>query len=177
VFSALIAAFWIMMPAYVPNPVAAACGGGTPVDFGKNWGDGRRVLGDGKTFRGFFAGVAAGIAVGLLQIWVQSALGFAFLPEHTVVSVVLFSAGALLGDMAKSFFKRRLGMGRGEEWRIFDQYDLVIGAFALAAVFQFGWLVENLTLLILLWIIIITPLLHRAANIIGYFAGVKDVPW
>jgi len=165
------------MPAYVPNPVAAAFGGGAPVDFGRQWSDGRRVLGDGKTFRGFFVGVAAGFVVGLLQIWAQGALGFTFLPEHTVVSVVLFSAGALLGDMAKSFFKRRLGMDRGEEWLIFDQYDLVIGAFALTAVFQFGWLVENLNLMIVLWIIILTPLLHRAANIIGYFAGVKDVPW
>ncbi|MDK2975522.1 MAG: CDP-2,3-bis-(O-geranylgeranyl)-sn-glycerol synthase [Methanofollis sp.] len=167
----------MMMPAYVPNPTAAAFGGGTPVDLGKNWRDGRRVLGDGKTFRGFFIGIAAGIVVGLLQIRLQDVAGFAFLPEHTVVSVVLFSVGALLGDMAKSFFKRRLGMDRGEEWLIFDQYDLVIGAFVLTAVFQFGWLVENLTLMIFIWIIILTPLLHRAANIIGYFAGVKDVPW
>jgi CDP-2,3-bis-(O-geranylgeranyl)-sn-glycerol synthase len=26
-------------------------------------------------------------------------------------------------------------------------------------------------------ILIITPLLHRATNIIGYLAGVKEVPW
>ena len=58
-----------MVPAYVPNPVAALCGGGTPIDFDRNHSDGRRLLGDGKTYRGLACGVLAGITVGALQIW------------------------------------------------------------------------------------------------------------
>ncbi len=45
----LLSALWIMLPAYLPNPVAALCGGGTPIDNGKNYSDGKRIFGDGKT--------------------------------------------------------------------------------------------------------------------------------
>ena len=64
-----------MVPAYVPNPVAALCGGGTPIDFDRNHSDGRRLLGDGKTYRGLACGVLAGITVGALQIWLAGDQG------------------------------------------------------------------------------------------------------
>ncbi|WP_245320834.1 CDP-2,3-bis-(O-geranylgeranyl)-sn-glycerol synthase [Methanofollis sp. W23] len=166
-----------MVPAYVPNSAAAALGGGTPVDLGKNWRDGRRILGDGKTYRGFILGVAAGIAVGVLQIVLREHFGWSLLPEHTLVTVTLLATGALLGDMAESFIKRRLGKESGEEWPLADQYDLVVGAFVLLILFQYAWVVRYVDLLVFFWILILTPLLHRAANIIGYLIGVKEVPW
>jgi len=166
-----------MIPAYVPNPIAAVLGGGTPIDRGAVYSDGRRVFGDGKTYRGFFAGVLAGILAGLFLIWLRGAAGLAFLPELTLLSVCLFAAGALLGDLVKSFFKRRLGKGRGEKWPIADMYDLVAGALVLTLLFDPGWLFATITPLMLFWIIVATPLLHRTVNIIGYITGVKDVPW
>jgi CDP-2,3-bis-(O-geranylgeranyl)-sn-glycerol synthase len=172
-----LSALWLMIPAYVPNPVAAISGGGTPIDLGRRFPDGRRVLGDGKTIRGFVIGVLAGIIVGLIQIQAAAAWDLAFLPQHTFVTVILFSVGALLGDMVKSFFKRRVGKARGEKWPIADQYDLVAGALLLTALFSFQWLIDTLTLLVVFWIIVFTPLLHRAVNVIGYLTGVKDVPW
>jgi CDP-2,3-bis-(O-geranylgeranyl)-sn-glycerol synthase len=171
---ALLTALWIMIPAYVPNPVAVVVGGGIPIDLGKNYRDGRRILGDGKTYRGFFGGVTGGILIGLLLIWIQGMLGFSI---HTLTSVVLLASGALIGDLVKSFFKRRLNKKRGEEWLIADQYDLVAGALVMVALFDFSWLVEHITPAVAFWIIIATPLLHRGANIIGYLAGMKDVPW
>lgn len=177
VISSLIAAIWVMLPAYVPNSAAAALGGGAPVDGGRRWSDGRRVLGDGKTWRGFVLGVACGVVVGIVQIGARETFGFASLPEHTLTTVCLLAFGALLGDMAKSFIKRRLGKESGEEWLIADQYDLVAGSLGLLLVFQYGWFVENVTLRVFVWILILTPLLHRAANIIGYLIGVKKVPW
>lgn len=165
------------MPAYVPNPVAAFLGGVTPIDGGKKYRDGRRIFGDGKTWRGFAAGVAAGIVVGILQILVYDAAGFSRLPELTVPVVCILSFGALFGDLVKSFFKRRLGKDRGAPWLIADQYDLVIGSLLLLLVFEYSWVVANITLPVLFWIIVVTPLLHRAVNIIGYIAGIKDVPW
>jgi len=166
-----------MMPAYVPNPVAAFLGGGTPIDGGKKYRDGRRIFGDGKTWRGFVAGVAAGIVVGILQILVYDAAGFSRLPELTVPVVCILSFGALFGDLVKSFFKRRLGKDRGAPWLIADQYDLVIGSLLLLLLFEYSWVVAYITLPVLFWIIVVTPLLHRAVNIIGYIAGIKDVPW
>ncbi len=166
-----------MMPAYVPNPVAAAFGGGMPIDRGMVLADGKRLFGDGKTYRGFIIGVVVGILVGLLEIWARGHYGWEFLPELTVTAVVLLSTGALLGDLGKSYFKRRIGKDRGEKWLIADQYDLVAGAFLIVILFDLSWFVNVMTLPILLAILIVTPLLHRGVNVIGYLTGVKKVPW
>ena len=64
---ALIVAFWLMLPAYVPNNFAAIFGGGTPLDMGRVFQDGERTLGDGKTFSGTIAGTVCGVLMGLVQ--------------------------------------------------------------------------------------------------------------
>ncbi len=166
-----------MLPAYVPNPVAALCGGGTPVDLGKNFSDGKRIFGDGKTYRGLIIGIAAGTGTGLVQIWLSGIYGWGAIPVHTFTSIILLSAGALLGDLIKSFFKRRFGKERGAKWPVADQYDLVAGAFLCLLAFDPGWLFTNVTLPIFILILILTPVLHRAVNIIGYHIKVKEVPW
>ncbi|HQL60561.1 MAG TPA: CDP-2,3-bis-(O-geranylgeranyl)-sn-glycerol synthase, partial [Methanoculleus sp.] len=140
-------------------------------------GDGRRIFGDGKTYRGFFGGVLAGVLVGLVEILAWSSFGLTSLPHQTILSVTLLATGALLGDLAKSFLKRRLGKERGESWFLADQYDLVIGSFLLILLVYPEWLFENITLPMAVWIVVMTPLLHRAVNIIGYYVGVKEVPW
>ena len=175
-FFALVSAVWIMLPAYVPNSAAATLGGGSPIDGGRTWRDGRRILGDGKTVRGFVLGVLAGIAVGGAGIWAQSLAGWQ-VPAHTWVTVCTFATGALLGDLAKSFLKRRIGKAPGDPWPVADQYDLVAGALLLTAVFASGWLLSTITLPILFWILVITPVLHRVMNIAGHRMGVKRVPW
>jgi len=166
-----------MLPAYLPNPVAALCGGGVPIDFGKNFSDNRRVFGDGKTWRGLIAGIIAGIAVGLLQIWAAGAYDLSMVPRQTLLSVTLLAVGALLGDLVKSFFKRRFGKDRGSKWPVADQYDLVAGAFLLLLLFDHSWLFAEITLPAFICILILTPLLHRAVNIVGYILKVKEVPW
>jgi CDP-2,3-bis-(O-geranylgeranyl)-sn-glycerol synthase len=166
-----------MVPAYLPNPTAALCGGGTPVDFGKTWTDNRRILGDGKTWRGLFFGIFAGIAVGFLEIGLSGTWHLDYLPTLTPSPVILLAAGALIGDMCKSFVKRRIGKNRGSQWPVADQYDLVAGAFVMLAVFDPTWLMANISLPVLLVILILTPILHRAVNILGYRIKVKEVPW
>jgi len=175
--SVLLAAFWIMIPAYIPNPIAALCGGGAPIDFDKNYSDGRRILGDGKTFRGLIFGVLAGVIVGGMQIYLVTTYGWSSLPQQTVTSVIILSLGALLGDMGKSFIKRRLGKNRGDAWPIADQYDLVIGALVLMLIFNASWLFANVTLPVLIAILILTPVLHRVVNIIGFKLKIKKEPW
>ena len=173
----LLSAVWIMLPAYLPNPVAALFGGGTPIDLGRNFSDGKRVFGDGKTFRGLFMGTLAGLGIGLVQIWISGTYGPEYLPHHSYLSVTLLATGALLGDLCKSFFKRRLGKERGTKWPVADQYDLVAGALILLLVFDPSWLFANLTPPVFILIMILTPVLHRTVNIIGYYIGVKEVPW
>jgi CDP-2,3-bis-(O-geranylgeranyl)-sn-glycerol synthase len=179
-FFALVSALWIMVPAYVPGPAAVIFGGGPPIDGGTSWKDGRRLLGDGKTVRGFLLGVLAGIAVGWAGVWAQAAAGGSLpfpLPSHTLLTACTFAVGALLGDLAKSFVKRRIGKAPGDPWPVADQYDLVAGALLLTALLVPAWLLSTFTLPILLWILLATPVLHRATNIAGHRLGVKRVPW
>jgi CDP-2,3-bis-(O-geranylgeranyl)-sn-glycerol synthase len=56
-------------------------------------------------------------------------------------------------------------------------YDLVAGALLMVLIFDSAWLFANMTLLIFILILILTPILHRAVNIIGYHFRVKEVPW
>ena len=166
-----------MLPAYIPNPVAALLGGGTPIDLGRNFSDGKRIFGDGKTWRGLVTGILAGIITGLILIWFCGRFPLAGLPVHTLLFVILLATGALLGDLVKSFFKRRYGKERGTKWPVADQYDLVAGAFLLLLIFDPAWLFATVTLTVFLVILIITPVLHRATNIVGYIFKVKEVPW
>jgi CDP-2,3-bis-(O-geranylgeranyl)-sn-glycerol synthase len=166
-----------MLPAYVPNSAAAAVGGGVPVDGGRYWADGRRILGDGKTIRGLFGGVLIGCVVGGIQIFAQKIPFLSGFPQLNFYVVILLAAGALTGDMAKSFFKRRAGIDRGGKWPIADQYDFVAGAFIFLLIGDTAFAISTLTLPVIIAILILTPVLHRLVNIIGYKMGVKDVPW
>ena len=167
---------WLMLPAYLANPTAVVFGGGTPVDMGRNWYDGRRILGDGKTFRGLLGGTACGAAAGLIQMQVTS---LHYLGTFTVLSVFMLSFGALLGDMIKSFFKRRLGYERGAEFPLVDQLDFVAGAWVMTYLFDPKWFSDNFleSPWIMVTVVLFTPLLHRLTNIIGYYLKLKKEPW
>ncbi len=171
----IIKAVWLMLPAYIANPTAVIFGGGTPIDLGKNWLDGRRILGDGKTFRGLIGGAACGIIIGLLQRQVSAGSEIFVIPSIT--ALIALSIGALLGDIVKSFFKRRLGFERGEGLPLVDQLDFVAGAWVLAYILDPQWFTENFTFWIIITVLILTPVLHRATNIIGYHIKVKKEPW
>ncbi len=174
IIAVIIKAVWLMLPAYIANPTAVVFGGGTPIDFGKNWRDGRRIFGDGKTFRGLLGGTACGIIVGLLQRQVSSNDIF-IVPSIT--ALIALSLGALLGDIVKSFFKRRLGFERGAKLPLVDQLDFVAGAWILTYVFDPQWFADNFTFWIIITVLVLTPVLHRLTNIIGYYIKVKKEPW
>ncbi len=174
-----------MLPAYIANPAAALLGGGTPVDMGRNFTDNKRLLGDGKTIRGFILGSLCGAIVGLMQIWLAPHIA-PYLAEYVSADLFLHASymalftmpvGALLGDMAKSFFKRRLGFERGAMMPIADQLDFVAGAWALTLILDSSWFMANFSLAIIITVLIITPVLHVATNFIGFKIGRKDVPW
>ncbi len=153
----IISALWFILPAYFANASALLFGGGKPIDFGKNFIDGKRLLGDGKTWRGFFAGLIAGIIIALMQ--------------HRVLVGFLLALGALLGDIIESFFKRRCGIERGKPLPVFDQIDFVLGALALSYPY---W---DVSVKIALLAILITPPIHLGTNFIAYKLNLKKVPY
>ena len=175
-----------MLPAYIPNPLAAVFGGGKPIDGGRILSDGRRILGDGKTYRGFLAGIICGLLVGLLQMNLVSS-GFAVfgmtLPAFgmdaasSVTVILAMSCGSLFGDMFMSFFKRRLGLKRGAPLPVIDQLDFVFGAWLFTYLISPEWFSATFSFWIVVTVLIVTPILHLVTNIIGYFIGVKKEPW
>jgi len=175
----LITAFWLMLPTYIPNNCAALFGGGMPLDGGRIFHDGRRTLGDGKTFRGTFAGTVCGVLVGLLQNMVAPFVGMpSFGSGYEQIFILLsLSLGAMLGDIVAAFFKRRMGLRRGAPLFIIDQLDFVIGAWLLTLFIAPDWFFQHFTSAIILIALIITPILHRVTNIIGYRMGAKKEPW
>ena len=61
---AILGAVYFMLPAYVANLSGLAFGGGTPVDGGKECKDGRRLIGNGVTWKGLINGTILGTLVG-----------------------------------------------------------------------------------------------------------------
>ena len=179
IITSIITAIWLMLPAYLPNNFAVVFGGGVPLDFGQTFQDGRRMLGDGKTYRGTIAGTACGILGGLLLNLIAPSLGLPTFGTGWGQLPVLFglSLGAMLGDIVAAFFKRRLGLKRGAKLFIIDQLDFVIGAWVLTLILAPVWFRENFTPVIIITVLIITPILHRVTNIIGYRIGAKREPW
>ena len=182
---AALAGVWLMIPALVPNSAAVIFGGGTPMDFGKSW-RGKRILGDGKTWRGFFGGALAGVLLGIILMGVAITLeahqvwGYGYLPE-ALVPIVSLAFGSMAGDAAGSFIKRRIGKDRGAKAPVLDQYNFVIGAIVLALLLAPDWTLDHYFrdngVYGLILLLIVVPLLHRGVNIIGYKMGKKDVPW
>lgn len=150
-------AIWFILPAYFANATPVVAGGGLPIDMGKKLGDGERILGEGKTIRGFLAGFIVGSLVGILQ-------GRWFIGP-------LLALGALLGDLANSFFKRRIGIARGGAAPGLDQLSFLVGALLLASP------IEVPSLGVILTLFILTPPLHLGANFAGYKLGLKDRPY
>ncbi len=177
VFGNVVLAMWLMLPAYIANPMAVVFGGGTPVDMGMKWMDGQRVLGDGKTIRGLVGGTICGIIAGIIQIYAASAFNILIVP--TMTAVITLSFGALFGDLIKSFFKRRVGFVRGAELPLIDQLDFVAGAWLLTYIFDPVWFTENFisSPWIILTVLVLTPILHRLTNIFGYNIKLKKEPW
>ena len=186
-------ALWFFLPAYLANPMAVLFGGGRPIDFGRSLRDGERVFGDGKTWRGLLGGTTMGAVLGLLL-----SLPFAFFapgsswsfgyPADAPIPVLLLALaasallafGALLGDLVAAFVKRRMHRPRGAKAPGLDQYDFVLGGLLLSLTIP-TWSIPRFfsgdALLGLLAIIVITPALHRAVNVLGFRMGKKREPW
>lgn len=179
VLETIIVAFWVMLPAYVPNNAAVLAGGGRPIDGGRTWG-GRRVLGDGKTWRGTAVGTAIGATLALILNATAGDIGAALgvaLPTFSWQVVLALPFGAMLGDILASFLKRRTGRERGAAFPGLDQLDFVVVSLALASLADPGWVLETVTLGMVLVVLVITPVLHVTTNIAAYYLGFKNEPW
>jgi CDP-2,3-bis-(O-geranylgeranyl)-sn-glycerol synthase len=158
----IIEALKFIFPAYCANGAPVLAGGGLPMDFGKNFLDGKRIFGKNKTFRGFFFGLLIGGLVGLVEVGLFG---------YPVLFSFVSPLGALIGDLAGAFLKRRLNISPGGLLPIIDQIDFVVGA-----------VVFSLPLSIVSWqlaavVLIITPPIHLFTNYLAYRLKLKSNPW
>lgn len=177
----------IMLPAMTANTFAPFCGGGTPMDFGKRRRDGRRYLGDGKTWRGFIGGIAGASALGMTLLVLMDVGGIADSSDslwgpfpQNLILILALATGSLVGDALGSFIKRALNRPRGAKTPLLDQWDYLMGAALFLLPFYPWWYDEMVaghgwTGLAAYPLIAWTA--HVVANHIGYRIGVKSEPW
>lgn len=84
---------------------------------------------------------------------------------------ILMGAGAIVGDLIKSYYKRKEGIAPGKPWILYDQLDFVIGGIIGAAFVYVPRAEVTLTLLI------VSPPLHFLFNYIGYLLHINDTKY
>ena len=135
-----------------------------PIDGGLKW-RGKRIFGDHKTIRGLMTGVVVGSVVFIVQKYWWSLIDYDYLPIYTGF---LMSAGALIGDCVKSFFKRQVGIKSGDSWFPWDQTDWILG-FML-----FLWPVYQTPPFEAVKLILLAVGLHIIVRGIGYGMKIND---
>ncbi len=162
IYTIIIFPIIYIFPAYVANGAPVIFGGGKPIDFGKTF-RGKPIFGKHKTIRGFVFGILSGIIIGALE-----SLAF---PYMLIIGIAL-SFGTLFGDMLGSFIKRQLGHKEGKDIFLMDQYLFLIVALIFAV--PFG---NMPSIFGIIFIFILTGVLHKGTNLIAHKAKLKDVPW
>jgi CDP-2,3-bis-(O-geranylgeranyl)-sn-glycerol synthase len=174
---------WLGLSAWIANATPVLGGGGRPIDGGRVFRDGHRILGDGKSIRGFIVGVFFGTLVGaaqflsapylrpLLAQFVTITPEMDYVLSMSVPVAFLLSLGALTGDVLGSFIKRRVNVKSGDPSPFLDQLGFII----MALIFAYPLMMPSP---IFVLILILTTLgIHWLSNALGYLVGLKENPW
>ena len=176
--SLILQAFYLALPAYFANmaPVIFAKVGllkslARPIDNGRKLGS-DYIFGSGKTWRGIISAVILGIIISGIQAWL---FGWDFFRSISVVDYphiwpvfgFLAGLGAILGDLFKSFLKRRVNIASGRPWPVFDQLDFIAGFFV------FIYLLVRPSWHLMLIAAILTLILHPLTNLVAYILRIK----
>jgi len=145
-----------------------------PIDFGKKI-NGKPIFGKNKTIRGLLFGVIFGVIICFIQYLLYSSAFFKSLStidySMWLILGILMGLGALIGDLAESFIKRRLKIKPGGRFIPWDQLDFVIGAII------FTYPLINYTLLNIIIILIASFILHITFTRIGYLLKLRKEKW
>lgn len=179
----ILQALYFFLPAYISNAMPVLLEKFSlfkflkiRVDFGTSF-RGNALFGETKTYRGIFGGVLGG----LFTVFIQALIYF-YLPDLRFLYIFPYDAGQIiwlgillgfgegLGDLIKSFFKRRLNLKSSAPAFPLDQTSF-LGALLL------GYLFHPLPWQHLLVIILISPLVPLVANMLAYRIGWKKVWW
>jgi CDP-2,3-bis-(O-geranylgeranyl)-sn-glycerol synthase len=173
------------------------------IDQGYNWYDGNRILGDGKSWNGLLGGslVSAMLMLTSHTLWAGRSFDdskpfvdplemtkesdwFWIFNDSLTACILGFTLGmaCLFGDSLGSFIKRRKGLKR--EGDISSKAPILDTMPFALSIFFFGYilfpgqiLTQDILITPILTLLIVTPIIHRITNILGYKLGLKDVPY
>lgn len=146
------------------NSTPVLLGGGVPIDRGREFIDGRPILGTNKTVKGFAYGLLLGSTAALAEA--------ALFSNYVLVLVgIVASLGALLGDLFGAFLKRRLNIPPGHSLPVIDQLDFILGALLLTLP------VLNVTAGAVLILVMATIPIHLFSNAAAYVLRLKKRLW
>ena len=176
-----------------------------PIDGGRRMKDGNRILGDGKTWNGLIGGSLTSGLLCVLIVSLMGDVPTSTDIESSVfahpltgyegtwfdvgsVGLSAFILGSflgfacLIGDSTGSFIKRRRGLKRegdvSSKAPLLDTLPFAIMVFLWGQLFLENSLLSDTELILpMVVIVVITPILHRSFNLIGYYIGWKDVPY
>ena len=174
-----------------------------PIDRGRNWYDGNRILGDGKSWNGLLGGsfVSALLMLTSHTLWEERSFEnskpfvdpleltnesdwFWMFNDSLTAFILGFLLGlaCLIGDSLGSFIKRRRGLKRegdiSSKAPILDTMPFAISIFLFGFILFPGQiLTQDVLVMPIIILLIITPIIHRLTNILGYRMGLKDVPY
>ena len=176
-----------------------------PIDGGRRMKDGNRILGDGKTWNGLIGGSLTSGLLCVLIVSLMGDVPTSTDIESSVfahpltgyegtwfdvgsVGMSAFILGSflgfacLIGDSTGSFIKRRRGLKRegdvSSKAPLLDTLPFAIMVFLWGQLFLQNSLLSDTDLILpMVVIVVITPILHRSFNLIGYYIGWKDVPY
>ena len=195
-----------VIPLWFGNAAPTLLGGGPPIDGGKYWRDGRRILGDGKSIRGFWAGTLVGVIMGGFIAWLSSILPTPISLDDNLILRLLyqdFLESGICFEFLSSINIRGLfsnliilGFFTGGLMAFGGLIGDLIGSFIkrrsgierghpFIFLDQLGFLVLGMIFVYPLipwpieWLMVqvpITFIVHIAANLFGYFTGIQDEP-
>jgi len=161
-FSIFLYPIIYIFPAYAANGAPVLFGGGSPLDKGKKL-LGKRIFGDNKTVRGTISGILCGVLAGLIEYPVFN---------YMFAIGILLALGAILGDLLGSFVKRRFDVMPSTSIPILDQYPFFVVALLLAL--PLGHLPG---LFGIIFLFVLTGILHVLTNMGAHMLKLKKVPW
>ena len=162
---------WFLIPAFFANMAPVFVNKilknkGPPINI--------KLFGTHKTYRGFISGIISSLVIISLQVYLYQYTFFKNLSIldynkiNWMIYGFLFGFGSMLGDLIKSFFKRRIGIKPGAIFIPFDQIDYILGSFLLLSLVYFpGWIIFFISLIISFFANIIV-------NYIGYLLNFRD---
>ncbi|NHJ00995.1 MAG: CDP-archaeol synthase [Candidatus Heimdallarchaeota archaeon] len=195
-----------VLPLWFGNASPTVLGGGRPIDGGRYWRDGNRLLGDGKTIRGFWAGVLVSTIIGGLFGLLSFIFPIRLIPENNITLRIeylsLVQDGFLFGVLRSLRMNQILenpistGLIIGFVITFGGLTGDILGSFikrrsgiergkTFIFLDQLGFLVIGFIFIYPIvpwpieWFLILVPttfVVHIVANLIGFFTGIQDNP-